>query len=245
MNHGTSIYAIITKQGIVIGADSKAALTNFGTPPDGFLKLVSIHKRVVVACEGMCAFTGYCFHEWVTAIESKLSPDLEADALARAIEREISEPFRQAFRKIKGAAHQMLNYSARKGHLASFFIAYGFTLRQIIVSVDEPKRAITANTEVKSDREPRELTPKGYGAGRFKEIEKAIYERNSDAHKNILALHPVGFKRLLNGQELSQEELGTIMRSLIQIQAKADPEHVGPPFRIATIYPGQTIRVTN
>jgi hypothetical protein len=244
MNHGTSIYAIITKQAIVVGADGQGmSMHGFPIPPEGFLKLMPVHKRLVVTCEGMGAFTGYCFHEWVRIIESKLPSDLEASALATAIESVIAEPFRQAFTGDRNASKAMLEYCARKSYLANFFIAYDFILRRVTLSVDVPQWTVVANTTVEYEGTPIELPFKGYGAGRFAKINEALFKGNSDAQKHMLAAFPVNFTRLLKGQELSDDELCAITRELINIQAKAEPKHVGPPFRIATIYPSHPIKI--
>ena len=246
MNHGTTVYAIVTKQGMVICADGKAITThNFPTPPEGFLKLMPIHKRLVVTCEGMGAFSGYCFHHWVQGVESDSPSNLETRALAATILRKIPEPFRDSFKKTRFATKQMLDYQERKGYIANFFIAHNLVLHRIIVSVDKPRGTITANTVIECDGESMEAPFKGYGAGRFIEIENALTDRNSNAHKEVSTEIPMIFNRLFIGKKLSQDELCAVARKLITLQAKANPEHVGPPFRIATLYPRHPVTVTD
>jgi len=78
--------------------------------------------------------------------------------------------------------------------------------------------------------------------GRVAEIKKA-FSGDGDAYQDMLIRTNGGFARLLRREEVSLDELRNIARSAIALEAKTNPETVGPPFIIATLQPGNPVVV--
>jgi hypothetical protein len=81
-----------------------------------------------------------------------------------------------------------------------------------------------------------------YEIGRVAEIEKA-FSGDGDHYQDMLIRTNGSFARLLGREKVSLNELRNIVRSSIALEAKANPETVGPPFVVATLQPGNPVVV--
>jgi hypothetical protein len=83
-----------------------------------------------------------------------------------------------------------------------------------------------------------------YGSGKIAEIDDA-FSGNGNSRDYMLTRTDVGFKRLIEGDEVRLNELGDIVRCGIALEAKAHPKQVGPPFIVATLQPRKPVSFTS
>jgi hypothetical protein len=187
-NCGTTIFSIITKHGITIGADS------FARHHDGHIEAFSklrVIRGAVIACEGLGMIkpetTGdvphYRADQWMAEIESSLPVELNAEIIARAIET--THPFLQLVR-----VEEMIRlfydsqFHSGKGYLADFLIASATSDRMLLLRVrakmvlisqlDDPQWRVVFDKTAHLDRHSPIDPFVRHHAGKHAEIDKAM-----------------------------------------------------------------------
>ena len=248
MHCGTTLFSIVTNDGIVIGADS---MIDYDGQTGKFRKLQVI-RNAVIACEGIGVInkketgkTVYRVDQWMAKIESNLPVELNAATIANHIQKR--HPFIRLFRHKKEREH-FYHQQFTKGYLTDFLIGSisqaQMSLLQVRLSVNVEERRLISTITTHLDG----LAPPGsfvrYGAGRMAEINNA-FGGNGDAYQNMLVGTNGNFKRLIEGEKVTLDELCNIVRCAISLEAKANPEMVGPPFVIATLQPSKPVAVAS
>jgi hypothetical protein len=257
-NVGTTVFSIVTKDAITIGADSMAS--HHDGHVEAFSKLKVI-RNTVIACEGLGVIykpetTGevlYRADQWMTEIESSLAAQkINAGIVAHAIQE--SHPFINLVR-IKEILRLFYNrqIDSGKGYLADFFVASassdGMQLLRvrakitISMIIDGEWRIVFDKTTYFDGHSSVDPFVR-YGTGKMAEIDKA-FSRNGDAYQDMLIRTNGSFGRLLNGNEVGLDELRDVVRCAISLEAKANPKQVGPPFVVATLQAGKPVSVTS
>ena len=263
VNCGTTIFGISTKNGITIGADSMAR------HPDGHTEIfrkLHVVRRCVIACEGLGILNVpdkpigsdialYRADQWMAQIETDQRIKENADATTIASLIETTHPFIDLIRREEVVREfDKVQRDSQKGYLADFLVASAFPAENLAIRIrirmapvahsNGPKWKVFFDRTTYPDR----VSPVGpyirYGAGKLVEIDKA-FSGDGDRYQDMLALTNGGFARLLNGNELSLDELRNAVRSAISLEAKANPEQVGPPFVVATLQPSEPVSVTS
>lgn len=246
MHYGTTILALLTREGIVIGADSLSH-GDYGHTIS-FAKLQSLGNHTVVACEGLGLLenihTGditYRADEWV---KKHLPAELGAFALADLIER--IHPFRQLIST--DTSITLKDRQLERGHLAEFLIASAsenwITLLRVRIEMKLKEWKLAFLPTIEFDGIPPTDRFKFHTSGRAAQINHA-FSRDGDAYKNMVLWTEGAFQRFIEGAEVSLDERRTIVRCAILLEAKANPEAVGPPFVIATLEPGKFVSMTS
>lgn len=244
---GTTIFCLIAGDCIVIGADSMAGSKN--CPIDSMTKLRPIHN-CIIACEGLGALykmeTGVIYYradEWMAKVEQNFQFATDARTIASLIEA--THPFVDIF-KVERQAYSLYEYQKGKGYLAEFLVvsivAERFSVVTVRASVDGMNWKIVFKTTVHLDRPSPINSFLHHEVGRIGEIKKA-FSGNGDTYEDMLVRTDGSFGRLLGGEKVGLDELRNIARSVIALEAKANPETVGPPFSIATLQHGKPVVV--
>src|ERR1700680_821412 len=120
---GTTLFSVVTNDGIVIGADS---MVDYDGHTETFRKL-QVFRNTVIACEGLGVInqtetgkTLYRVDQWMAKIESCLPAELDAAALASHVRKR--HPFIQLYR-IEQQRQGLDYYQSTKGYLTDFLIA--------------------------------------------------------------------------------------------------------------------------
>jgi hypothetical protein len=245
---GTTLFGVVTNDGIVIGADS---MIDYDGHANIFRKL-QIVRNAVIACEGLGVInerkpgkTVYRADQWMAKIESRLAIEMDAAAIAAYIRKR--HPF---LRLIRIEQHrQGFEYEqVRKGYLTDFLIASIFqgrvSLLRVRLSVNLKERRLIFTTTTHFNGLAPASSFVYYGAGRLSEINKA-FGGQGDAYQDMLVGTNGNFGRLVKGEKVSLDELRDIVRCAISLEAKANPETVGPPFVIATLQPSKPVAVAS
>ena len=245
---GTTLFSLITQHGIVVGADSLAAAR------DGHIeymtKLRAVSTNAVIACEGTGRLSkdkggiaSYNAEEWMREVELNLPAEADAQFIANYIEKK--HPFLDMF-KIEQQAFGLLHNQDRKGYLAEFLVASIsgtlFSLITVKVSIDESQWSVVFKPTTHYHGEPPIRSFVRHRAGRAGEIDKAL-RQEGDAYHYMLSGTRGAFDRLIKGQVVSLDELRDTVRCALKLEAKANPQYVGPPFVIATLQPIKPIEV--
>ena len=258
-NFGTTIFGLITNSAITIDADSMARHN------DGhheiFRKLHMV-RRSVIACEGLgilkpfnkpetAELVPYRADQWMAEIESDPRLELKADARAILSFIETSHPFIELIRveEVLRDFHKF-QINSGKGYLAEFLVASAFpdellVLRtKVRMEARGPEWKIVFDRPANRERQPAVNSFVRHGAGKIAQIDNA-FSGKGNRYQDMLVHTNGSFMRLLNGHEVSLDELRDIVRCAIALEAKASPEQVGPPFIVATLQAGKPVSVTS
>ena len=243
---GTTILALVTREGIVVGADGLSQ--GFDGQAISFTKLQAIGNETIVACEGLGLLqninTGeitYRVDDWV---KKYLSAEMDAFAITDFIKK--NHPFRQLILTDTGI--NLRERQVSRSHLAEFLIAsvrgnrVTLLRQRIEMKVKEWKLAFLPTVEF--DGIPPADRFKHYTSGRATQINNA-FSRDGDAYHDMVVRTAGAFKRLIDGAEVSLDERRAIVRCAILLEAKANPEVVGAPFLIASLEPGKFVTMTS
>jgi hypothetical protein len=244
---GTTLFSIVTTDGIVVGADSLAG------GKDGHTEtLTKLHAvgRGVIACEGLGALqmskfgaVDYRADEWMKEVERCLSVEADAHTIARYIAT--AHPFLEMF-KVEKQAYGLIQHNDWKGYLAEFLVAsaseHQFSVLAIRASVRHEQWTVEFTTTLHFDGMPPINSFVRHGVGRIAEIDKA-FSRNGDAYYDMLTGTDGSFERLIEGQVVSLYDLRDVVRCALRLETKANPQFVGPPFVIATLQPSKLIEI--
>jgi hypothetical protein len=244
---GTTLFSGVTNDGIVIGADS---MIDYDGHADIFPKL-QVVRNAVIACEGLGVIrnpkTGkivYRVDQWMAKIESGLPVEPDAATIASCIEN--SHPFIRLF-EAESESFYYKQYE-KGGYLADFLIASicqaRMSLFRVRLAIDTEERRLAFTITTHFDGLSPQSSFAAYGAGRTGEINKA-FGGNCDAYQDMLVGTNGYFGRLIKGEKVTLDELRDIVRCAIFLEAKANPETVGPPFVIATLQPSKPVAVAS
>ena len=259
-NCGTTVFGVITRDGITLGADSMARHHDGQT--ESFRKL-HVVRGAIIACEGLgilnvadrpelpdCVL--YRADQWMAEIES--DPRMESNANAQTIVHliETTHPFIKLIRRDEVVREfYKFQYDSKKGHLADFLIASASLDELLVIGTRlsmECVPQLNGLVEWKVVFRKTMHTPVTpfvrYGAGKLAEIDHA-FRRNGDSYQDMLASTNGSFADLLDGKEVCLDELREIVRCAISLAAKNNPKQVGPPFVVATLQPGKPVSVTS
>jgi hypothetical protein len=261
-NFGTTVFSITTKDGITIGADNMAR--HHDGRVECFRKLHLIHGSVI-ACEGLgildmvdkpetTDLVSYRADLWMAGIEA--DPRLELNANAERIVSfiETSHPFIELIR-CEEVLHEFHKFQvdSGKGYLADFLVAsasFGELLvvrtrarMTLVTQLDAAEWKIVFDRSIRHDGRPQTNPFVRHGAGKTAQIDSA-FSGNGDHYQDMLIRTNGSFMRLLNGSEVSLDELRDIVRCAMSLEAEANPKQVGPPFVVATLQPRKPVSVT-
>jgi hypothetical protein len=79
-----------------------------------------------------------------------------------------------------------------------------------------------------------QLRSRIYGAGSTRVLQQ-LMRRQGNLYQKVASRIPLEGRILLDREELSFKEAGRLVRALLEVEAGANPDQVGPPFTIATI----------
>jgi len=246
---GTTLFSIVTRAGIVVGADSKLAGDR---NIDSMTKIQRIGYHAVIACAGFSSLhetkTGQprCrLDKWMREIAQNLPVETDAHVIARIIET--AHPLVDIVEQDGDLLwEQLWDFQQPQDHFATFMVASvflnRFSLLTVNLSVNYEERKIVFTPTTHFDGPAPIGAFKHHGVGRIAEIEKA-FSRDGDAYQYMVSDTYGSFERLIEGQEVSLDELRDIVCCAISLEAEANPEHVGPPFVTATLQPGKLVEV--
>ena len=258
INCGTTLFAVITKDGITVGADSMARHHDGET--ESFCKL-HVVRDAIIACEGLGILNVadmpelpdrilYRADQWMAEIQS--DPRMESNADARNIVSliETSHPFIDLIRR-DDVLREFYRFQcdSQKGYLAQFLVASASHDELLLIgtrlsmdSVPQPNGPVEWRVVFRKTIHTPVTPFVRYGAGKLAEIDNAFL-RNGDCYKDMIASTNGGFADLLDGEEVNLDRLREIVRCAISLAAKHNPKQVGPPFVIATLQPGKPVSV--
>jgi len=244
---GTTLFSIIKDDCLVIGADS------FAGRKDGkneTMTKLAVVRNAVIACEGMGEFRSnkkvfYRADKWMTQIEASLPVEINAAILADQIAK--THPFIKLFKSEK-TARGLVEFERTKGYLADFLIASASIERLMLIrlraEISPIQNAVEFNRMTYFDGSAPVSPFVRNGAGRMGEIDQA-FTGNGNTYQQMLVCTNGSFKRLIEGNEVTPNELCEIVRCAISLEGKAEHKSVGPPFVVAALQPGKTISVTS
>jgi hypothetical protein len=73
-----------------------------------------------------------------------------------------------------------------------------------------------------------------YGVG-SKRVLQELKQEQGDLYQRVISKAPLESRMLSGKRELSVNQASNLVRALLEVEAEANPEQVGPPFTIVTI----------
>jgi len=73
-----------------------------------------------------------------------------------------------------------------------------------------------------------------YGVG-SKRVLRELKQEQGDLYQRVISKAPLESRILSGKRELSVHQASNLVRALLEVEAEANPEQVGPPFAIVTI----------
>lgn len=255
-NCGTTIFSLVTENGIVIGTDSLAK------HDDGHREIfrkLHVVCGSVIACEGLgiskpfkkretAELVPYRADEWMAEIESDPRLELKADARAILNFIETSHPFIELIR-VEEVLRDFykIQIDSGKGYLAEFLVASAFPNELLVLRTKVrmeacgPEWKIVFDRPANRERQPVVNSFVRHGAGKIAQIDNA-FSGKGNRYQDMVTRTNGSFMQLLNGHEVSLDELRNIVRCAIAMEAKANPEQVGHPLSLQPCKPASPFR---
>jgi hypothetical protein len=238
----TTVVVAVTPGGIVIGADGK------GFPTGTIRKIRLLKRRLVVAdlylelAERKDQGTkAYDFPTWVENIDEHTNAEVSVTGLTEIIERQLPTTFNFAINAIKSGELPKEEAIAHgiDVYLVQYVIA-GYengipTVCSLTLMPDWDTKTVNGPFQVplkeeNGERADSHILYRGRGIG----IEHAK-AANSSEQRELAARAPVEFNILKAGKSLTLQQASNMVRSLLGIEAKAEPNYVGLPFTVVTV----------
>ena len=245
--YATTAIFIVTKNGIVAGADQLIYSVSFGgvrSAGEGTgSKIALIKDRFIVASLGVQSIDGappaYDFTSFIRTIESKITSDVSVPQLMLFIEDESARTFNAIGIEKAMRAGTIKRSDSIRCEFVEYVIAgydsgvpmifevtyeldwYGYHLVGPIVKAIHPQQGHDAE----------------FGFHVFGTVCSVadFAKPESYANKRALAYTPIAFKKLLARQPLSMVEGTDLVRVFISTQAEVNPSLVGPTATVITL----------
>ena len=252
----TTFVFFVTPHGMIIGSDSKMfttqvlGSTSSRTAERSTRKFVIVQDRIVVASIGHADIKGgsahYNFLTWMQELQAKLPAGISVDDLALTIQTESAKVFAEITTVLQRDIIKCYEPTETCGSFVQYVIA-GYQggapriqMVQYYVNWDE-KRLIGP--------EPILLDPNEQTIGNFhihylgiREALTNLLNRSSYAYKQTMASSPVAFGDLVAHRDISLDATIGLVRSLIEVEEKINPDDVGGRINVVKVLPNGRAR---
>ncbi|MBV9888337.1 MAG: hypothetical protein JO119_17465 [Acidobacteria bacterium] len=227
----TTVVAIVTPHGIVIGSDAKTLLTENRVPTASGSrpsKVELVKDRILVATAGFFAGGGYEFHDWINKVSRNLPGDVSVQDFVSALNRESAKEF-QNFGPLATGKLARPPFSPSYDIFVQYLVAGyegGFArMLEINFFVDWKKKFIGApKTNVVPISSEDLVSIHLIGErGALNDIR----DGDSYSHKQALRIAPGAFAKIFSGEEITECEAVLAAGAIVRIQETATPSKVG------------------
>jgi hypothetical protein len=242
----SSAIAIVTPQGIVLGADGESVDRCFGPCPSAkeSKKIVLVQDRVALGTVGLYAVLGdahnvppYYFPTLVGRIEDRLPADASVSQVSEIVQEEVEKLFSWFDLYLKRG---ILRSEDSPGDYPIEYLIAGYqagrpTIYSINVEVDWQQVRLKGihRVLIHPERDRRDDFAI-YGVG-SKRVIRELKEGRGDLYKKVVSKSPMESHMLAGKRGLSVSQASNLVRVLLEVEAEANPEQVGPPFTIVAI----------
>jgi hypothetical protein len=248
----TTVLVLVTHEGIVIAADSKVGIVDFGgfsAPPEPPVhKIFLVQDRVAVGIVGLGSqhittaddipLFDYDPAVWLKKIEQRAPPDISVTKLAQLMEEEGQRTFSQLTRLWQTEASrrtapwcQIIGFQ----YLVSGFEAGVPVVEEVNFTIDKKTCEISAGI-LPVFPYPSARADFGFHVASMSfdnAIADDIEQRtNSPAYRSISSEASTELSMLLDRQDLSRDQAAKLLVALLRAQARLTPGFVGSPFTV-------------
>ncbi len=238
----TTVVVAVTPTGIVIGADGK------GYPTGTICKIHLLKQRLIVADIYLESVERkddgaklYDFQTWVKKIDSSAENKVSVSALTDLIKDQMTATFAFAIDQIKNGSltKEKAASSGIDTYLIQYVIAgyekgvptvYSVTLMPDWGSKTAKGPFVDPLKELKGQKPNSHILWRGQGLGI-----QPVFVTETEEHKDFAARVPVECRALQSDEDLTLNQASNVVRSLLGIEAKANPVFVGFPITVVTV----------
>ncbi len=242
----SSAIAVITSEGIILGVDGKSVDRCLGPCPTRreSARIVFVQERIALGTVGLYAALGdahnippYYFPTLAGRIKSRLPTGASVYDVSEILREEVEKVFAWFDVYLKRG---LLQQKDSPGEFPVEYLIAGYqadvpTIYSVSVEVDWEKQSLKGIRRVLVHPKPngkRDLPIYGVGS---KRVLQELREERGDLYQRIVSKAPLESRLLLGRKELSVNQARNLVGALLEVEAEANPEQVGPPFTIVAL----------
>ncbi len=247
---GTTFAVAVTPSGIVVGADGKITTSDAGTASTATtIKVFLLKRRFVIgslnAERARARDTGvilYDFPTWVAKIDKQTNPKMSIEDFAAVVENQIPSAFAFIIGQIKGGQFTKDKY------IRSGFRPETDDLVEIVVAgyvAGSPRVyliSLTAIWDAKDVKVSKNiLYPRGGAVTPYLRtigghgVTDRLKVADSNEQKELAKRIPVEYDTMVRHNSFTLQQASNVIRSLLAMEAEAEPQYVGLPFTLITV----------
>jgi hypothetical protein len=230
----TTVIAIVTPEGIIVGTDAKEVTALRLINPIGSRMIprkaeLIANDRILVSSSGLVHGQGYDFFDWIKKISADLPDDISVEDFVHVLERESAAEFQDM-----NTALQTKEVAGPSFEFCTNFVRYliaGYRdARPMVFKVEfyiDWQRKLLVGPLTTTFNSPHSGTELGlYSIGEVTALIE-ITDRNSYAYKQASLHAPKEFAKFFAGGNLTECEALGLIKALIKIEEEVSPSKVG------------------